>query len=301
MVSYFPQPEQVDAMFTPGGAPVLKSISRAVYRPDDCSLFDVHLHTDEIEISLIAKGEGTRLCGMKRYPVKQGDILIHNPGVLHEENTERGDTVSYHCSISRMQLMGMPENILLPEGEHPVIHTGVHFERVRTMVKMLYELLCDRPAGYAQTASLLTHAYVALICGILEERRQGEQEPEEERASKEENSVCERVKRYIDENYADELTLEGISKAVHISPYYLSRVFKRETGYSPMQYVNHRRLGEAQTLLISTHKQVTEIAMEAGFDTLNNFYKMFIKQVGMSPSRFRKAFFEAESTQGEEE
>ncbi|HBN55454.1 MAG TPA: hypothetical protein DD414_01645 [Lachnospiraceae bacterium] len=298
MISYFPQPEQMEPLFAPGGEPVFKSIARTVYRPDDRSLFAVHLHTDEVEISFISKGEGVRLCGMKRYSVKQGDILIHNAGVLHEENTMRGDTVSYCCNIRRMRLLGMPENVLLPAGECPVLPAGAQFERVRALMKMIYSLHCERPSGYAQTAEQLMRAYIALILGLLEERRQGAGEAEKNCPAGEENTVCECVKRYIDEHYASELTLEMISKAVHISPYYLSRVFKRETGYSPMQYVNHRRLGEAQTLLTTTHKQVTQIAMEAGFDTLNNFNKMFAKQVGMSPSRFRKAFFEAESTQG---
>ncbi len=300
MISYFQQTEQSVPLFAPGGEPVLKSISRSVYRPGDHSLFDVHLHADQLEISFISKGEGSRLCGLKRYPVRQGDLLIHNAGVMHEENTERGNTVSYCCNISNMQLTGMPENVLLPTGECPIIHTGAHFERIKALVKMIYDLMCDRPFGHAQAASELIRAYIVLIAGVLEERRQGVQEPSGQ-SDGDGNYICACVKEYIDSHYAEELTLEALSKAVHVSPYHLSRVFKRETGYSPMQYVNHRRLGEAQVLLTTTGCQVTEIALETGFDTLSNFYKTFMKQVGMSPTRFREAFFKAESTQDAED
>lgn len=299
MISYFACPETA-SIFAPGGEPKLRAVSRAVYRADEKSLFAAHVHDDELELTLITKGEGSRLCGKKHYPVRQGDLVIHNSGVLHEENTERGDTVSYNCGVFGLRLVGLPENALLPEGESPVLHTGEHFDRVKTLVKMMYELLRDRPAGYAETTAQLARAYIALIAGLLEERRQGEA-GQPAPADQEESYICERVKQYIDAHYAEPLTLQSISEAVRISPYYLSHVFKRETGYSPMQYVNHRRLGEAQTLLVMTREQVTEIALKTGFDTPNNFYKMFMKQVGMSPSRFRKAFFEAESTQDAED
>ncbi len=63
-----------------------------------------------------------------------------------------------------------------------------------------------------------------------------------------------------------------------------------ETGYSPMNYIIRRRIGEAQTLLITTKLSITEIAGMVGFSNPNNFNIQFQKQVGLSPREYRKTY-----------
>ena len=78
--------------------------------------------------------------------------------------------------------------------------------------------------------------------------------------------------------------------ALHVSPYYLAHVCKEATGYSPLQYVLRRRIGEAQTLLITTDLPVTRIAAQVGYDNPSHFNAQFSKAVGMSPRTFRKEY-----------
>lgn len=290
VVSHF-EPPKAKSLFAPGGEPQLRAITQLDFPPEDQAMFAAHIHEDELEIVLIAEGQGTRLCGEERYSVQKGDLLIHNPGVVHEENTERGNTLSYSCMLTGMRLVGMPYNILLPKGECPVLHTGSQFESIRTLLELICRLLQEQPTGYPETVGYLLQSFVAAVIGLLEERRQNTVVEEAKTEDKDKNYICELARQYINENYTEELTLERISKALRISPSYLSHIFKQGTGYSPMQYVNLRRLGEAQFLLISTQDRLTEIALKTGFDTSNNFYKMFMKQVGMSPSDFRKVYF----------
>lgn len=289
VVSHF-EPPKAKSLFASGGEPQLRAISLLDFPPEDPAMFAAHIHEDELEIVLIIEGKGTRLCGEKRYPVQKGDLLIHNPGVIHEENTERGNTLSYSCMLTGLRLSGMPYNILLPKGECPVLHTDGHFESIRTLLELICQTLQEHPAGYAETVGYLTQSFVAAVIGLLEERRQSEAGEVPETEEEDKNYICELAIQYINENYAEELTLEKISKALRISPSYLSHIFKQGTGYSPMQYVTLRRLGEAQLLLVYTQDRLTEIALKTGFDTSNNFYKIFMKQVGMSPSDFRKVY-----------
>ena len=95
---------------------------------------------------------------------------------------------------------------------------------------------------------------------------------------------------YIDENYAEPITLQSIGDALHVSPYYLSHVFKEMSGYSPMQYLLRRRIGEAQTLLITTDLPVTQIAGMVGYDTQSYFNLQFSKHVGMPPKKYRQNY-----------
>ncbi|GAA3314259.1 hypothetical protein GCM10020331_006370 [Ectobacillus funiculus] len=75
---------------------------------------------------------------------------------------------------------------------------------------------------------------------------------------------------------------------MNMNHYYMSHVFKSTIGYSPMQYVIRRRIGEAQSYLLATDKTVTDIAYMVGYNSASNFNNAFKKMVGMSPQRYRE-------------
>ena len=99
-----------------------------------------------------------------------------------------------------------------------------------------------------------------------------------------------RIKSYIDEHYMEPITLQSMGEALHISPYYLAHVFKQMSGYSPVQYLLRRRIGEAQTLLITTDLPITTIAGMVGYDTQSYFNLQFTKNVGMPPKKYRQNY-----------
>ena len=81
-----------------------------------------------------------------------------------------------------------------------------------------------------------------------------------------------------------------IGSAVSVSPYHMSRVFKKETGCTPMQYVAQLRLGKAQTLLVHTDMPITEIAYNVGYNSSNSFNYAFLKLIGLTPGAYRKMY-----------
>ena len=101
--------------------------------------------------------------------------------------------------------------------------------------------------------------------------------------------IGQRVKNYLDQHYAEQISLQQISEELRVSWSYLSHVFKALTGYSPFQYVLHRRIGEAQTLLLETDLSIQEIAFQVGYQTQSYFTQRFSKLVGVSPMRYRKS------------
>lgn len=101
--------------------------------------------------------------------------------------------------------------------------------------------------------------------------------------------IVAQVKSFINTHFDEDFSLQDMADAIHVSPYYLAHVFKEETGYSLKQYLL-RRLGEAQTLLISTRRSVTDIAPEVDFGNPSHFNSIFPKYIGMSPSQYRESF-----------
>ncbi len=93
---------------------------------------------------------------------------------------------------------------------------------------------------------------------------------------------------YISQHLGDQLTLETVSQAVHISPYYLSHLFKDEMGATFVEFVTKQRVAEAKRRLRGTDDSVTEIAFSLGYVDAGYFIKVFRRATGTTPLQYRK-------------
>ncbi len=87
------------------------------------------------------------------------------------------------------------------------------------------------------------------------------------------------------------VTLDEWAKAVKLNPVYFGRIFKRETGLRPMEWLNQRRLQMASQYLSSTNKTIAEISEDCGFANQFYFSRVFRKHFQQSPMEFRKMRF----------
>jgi AraC family transcriptional regulator, regulatory protein of adaptative response / methylated-DNA-[protein]-cysteine methyltransferase len=99
--------------------------------------------------------------------------------------------------------------------------------------------------------------------------------------------LVENVCRYIDTHSDDPVTLEALSRALGISPFYLQRSFKAITGISPRAYADSRRLTSLKAGLREGHS-VTRSLYDAGYGSSSRLYERASSQLGMTPSRYRK-------------
>ena len=100
------------------------------------------------------------------------------------------------------------------------------------------------------------------------------------------------ILKYLEENYSKPLKIEDIGTYLYMSPAYLSRLFKSETGITIKQSLTNIRMRHAQNLLINTTMSVKDIGYSVGYQNdLRGFYKMFNKHFGMTCSQMRKNNF----------
>lgn len=118
-------------------------------------------------------------------------------------------------------------------------------------------------------------------------------------STQQDEALFQKIQRYLDLHYTDTLSLSEIAQALDCSPSHVSHVFRKSSGTTPMQYVIRRRIGHAQTLLISTSYTVTQIASLVGYDNTNYFSTQFSKVVGMSPTHYRT--FYSEEAKGQQD
>jgi AraC-like DNA-binding protein len=97
-----------------------------------------------------------------------------------------------------------------------------------------------------------------------------------------------KVLTYIDENLSTKLTLDSLAAIINMSRFHFCRFFKKYTSMSPIEYINTRRIDEAEKLLKHRDYSVTEAALEVGFENLSYFTKQFKKYKNSLPSEFLK-------------
>lgn len=101
-------------------------------------------------------------------------------------------------------------------------------------------------------------------------------------------SAVEIIQNYLDTHYAEDIQRNDLSEIVFISPDHLSRLFKKETGLSLMQYVTQKRIHAACSLLKESHMPVNRVALQVGYGNFAYFSKVFREITGMTPVNYRK-------------
>lgn len=94
---------------------------------------------------------------------------------------------------------------------------------------------------------------------------------------------------YIDANYACGPSIEEIAASCFLSPSRLGSLMKKETGFSPFDYVIERRIGDAQQRLMYGDQSISDIARDVGYPNLSSFSAAFSKRIGISPESFRRS------------
>lgn len=268
--------------FTQETMPRLLYVSRRQFS-DQAHPRLLHAHPDWTEVLLIEEGSAKFRIGDGTYDVQSGDLLIFNSGVVHDELS---DTPFGSCCIAvgGLRLPGLRENALVADGAPVVYPVGEELADLRALYDMMYRYLtADRVdcEAFCHRLMLALLDRVLTISGSVSLRLPDNPEP---------SALGKQVQDYIDQHFSEPLTLQDLGKALHASPYYLAHVFKEMSGYSPMQYLLRRRIGEAQNLLISTDLPIARISELVGYETQNYFTLQFSKHVGMPPREFRQSF-----------
>jgi len=96
------------------------------------------------------------------------------------------------------------------------------------------------------------------------------------------------VIRYIREHLDEELSIDELSDKAYMSESNFYRVFKNELGLSPISFINNERLKKAASMLKDPSRQIKEVYLECGFNSLSYFNRVFKRVYHMSPSAYQK-------------
>lgn len=130
--------------------------------------------------------------------------------------------------------------------------------------------------GYAELRSIVRNILFNII-DICEYKKNSKND-----------DIIRKCKKYIDEHFSEELSLESIAQKFYFNPSYFSCFFKNYTGISFSDYLFKIRMQKAQELLKGTEQKVYEIAMKVGYKDPGYFNRIFKREFGVTPDEYRR-------------
>ena len=240
-----------------------------------------HWHS-YFEITWVLEGKGNYFVNGQEYTMEKDDIIIFNNVEPHGWKL-LGGNMKLLVMIFSPEFVA--EKISLFDAEYlkPFVERGSNFknrvgreekvnEEIRISIREIYQDPLMIKANVLRILTMLIRAY-------QDETKSGEMLKEKKNAMKR----LEQAFTYINDHYCEKITLEEVAASVYMSSNYFSSYFRRVANISFSDYVTRLRVNRAREMLRENGANVTEIAMECGFNNISNFYRLYKKHMGKTP------------------
>lgn len=98
------------------------------------------------------------------------------------------------------------------------------------------------------------------------------------------------ITSYINEHFAEDITIKDLAERALLSPYHFIRLFKKQVGFTPHEYLVNTRINTARYLLKNTGMSTKDICFQCGFSSESVFCNAFKKNTGQTPSAYRSDY-----------
>ena len=236
-----------------------------------------HLHR-HIEIVLMYEGESTGAADDKEDAITPGDLYIAMPNQIHwyvdTPNKHRHALLILSPTLcpefSGIFRSFVPDRPVLRDvGQDPVIRFAVE------------GLLRLHKVGEESDAVAELRGYaLILFANLFSRMKLVENKPYDYNLARDIINFC-----Y--ENYTEDISLQSISEALHVSRYYVSHLFSSRLHIRFTAYINSLRIKKACDMLKQDDKSVTEISFAVGYNSPRTFDRCFLAQKGITPKQYR--------------
>lgn len=246
-----------------------------------------------MEVEYICVRSGALTCHIPgaEYTFHAGDVLFLNSGVLHRISLpdQTGCVLQNHIFLPRLiygDSAGIEAAYVTPltrNSAAPLLFFSADTQEAEEIRRWMNE------AYTAHTDALFAHELIVRDClSRVWAVYAAHMPPVSARISTEDSQRLMLMLRYIQDHYAEKLSLETLAQVVHTSSKECERCFKRQIKLSPFEYIMEYRLEKARSLILQMPRlHITEIGQQCGFATTSYFGKCFRSKYGVSPREYR--------------
>lgn len=246
---------------------------------------------DYTELAYILSGKGKYLVEGREYDVEAGDLVICNPGVMHTHIVTNKDepTIEFIAGFTDFHFKNMSQNSIETKDGSCILHTTSELKQ--NLIMHCYAMIAEKEScnvgKYFMFKAHLMQMLLLIMREIVSEDVYEQSQCSFESYNK--NYAVKQIINYLNENYNQKISLEQIAHNMYLSPVYISKIFKEETGESPINYLIKIRLEKASDILLkSDNRSIKSIANQVGYEDVYHFSKLFKKYYGISPLYYRK-------------
>lgn len=245
---------------------------------------------DFTEITYILSGRGQYSIAGSTYDVQAGDLILCNAGVRHHAivTDPKDPTIEFYAGFTDYHFKDMPKNHLCLADNSCLLHTGTELRQ--DLTKRCYAMLAENEANQVGKYFMLKTYLMQFLLLLI--RQEAEPQPLQggyHFDTHYKSYAVNQIISYLDAHYSEKISLDRIAQNMYLSPVYISKIFKEETGESPINYLIKIRLEKAKEMLSVSHPEsIKKIANDVGYEDAYHFSKLFKKYYGISPLHFKK-------------
>ena len=243
----------------------------------------MHSH-GSYEIYYLAKGEREYFIEDRFFMVEEGDMVLIPRRVLHRTAGEGGLRYLVHFSEKFLKNFFTETTVKALLKKEPVVFRGDSRDKEQIqsiMDTILTEYTRAEKENLPQNETLLSGYVYQLL--FLFANGQNYYVP-----GHGDNDRITGIIQYINENYNHITDIEQIAEKFYISKFHLCRTFRKHLGVPLVAYLNTIKIREACNMMRKGSADMTQIAMDCGFNSPSYFCKVFKKERGISPSEYRR-------------
>lgn len=258
----------------------------------DCLLcknysFAAHWH-NEMEIILVVEGQYELFADGVGKVLDPGDIFICNSGQIHYGHGVGARDQEIICVFNRCYLDTAFANAYFPESfldQEWAKKTDVPSAIMQQMRHCLWKI-CEEQISFNNERTDLALKYMNLLMQYLVYYAKAKDSGIAIKSA--DYAIMQQIILYIDGNYMLPLEAKEISEKFNISPKRLTREFQKLTGKSFKEYLSYVRVAKVKAALASSSASIISIAMNAGFESVRTFNRIFKREEGINPREYRR-------------
>ena len=251
-----------------------------------------HYH-NKFEIAIFDKANLTFFYHYKKYNIKDGDILFINEYEIHKFIYEKTNKYSrYVINFKKNFLEGLLDDLkikqllsIFTDGNSLFNITDIDINKIKYLIDPLLHMRHQSNLSNTDLAQIKSTLVLIMITLSKLHHRSAKYKYEYNKKDELTKGIIE----YINNNYHDNITLDSISQNFNLDKYYICHFFKESTGFTITNYIQQKRIIQAQKMLKNPHEAIINVCYACGFSNLQHFYKVFKKITNTTPSKFKKS------------
>ncbi|MGN0593125.1 MAG: AraC family transcriptional regulator [Ruminococcus sp.] len=257
---------------------------------------NLHWHRN-LEILLIHKGTCRVTVSHTEYAAQAGDIFIINQEALHRIDSD-DPALSYGAYIFPLHALSFSSEDCAERSLRQLLEGQWLFPSYisaadplsHLLSPLLDSILAAQTEKFNGYALFIKAQLMRFIAELMKENRLVRSEGAAAVSGERKNERLKQILAFINTHCSSALSLSVLASEFHISEKYFSRYFIAASGQTFTEYLNRCRIEKACRLLRETDMSVLDISMEAGYENISYFIRVFRRQEGCTPLQYRKQF-----------